>query len=136
MSVELSRMLQPSVPWQSCFSKVSHSAYFVSIATTSTPDDSLFPNRLLLQYFLMCLPIQNQNYCFINQCIKKIKSLLTGKQCYSKKHRSMYVRGSLWGSNGGTAVLFEVAFKYMEIHLILNEKCFSGEQERRDLAGP
>lgn len=44
----------------------------------------LFPNRLQLQYVLICLLIQKQNYCFIHQWVKKIKSLLTRKQCYSK----------------------------------------------------
>lgn len=72
----------PTVPWLPWW---SWSFYLLSLHSYNQFSKlQLFPNRLQLQYVLICLLIQKQNYCFINQWVRKIKSLLTRKQCYSK----------------------------------------------------
>lgn len=80
---------------EDCFSQVSHSTSFLPIPTIVSPNYSLFPNGLRLQYFLIYLPIQKQNDCFINQWVKKIKSLLTGRPMIFPGHWSICVMGSM-----------------------------------------
>lgn len=93
--VQLNTLALGSVT-EDCFSQVSLCTSCVPIPAIVCPNYSLFPSGLQLQYFLIYLPIQKQNDCFIHQWVKKIKSLLTGKPMVFPGHWSICVMGSIF----------------------------------------